>query len=100
MIVKLFKSTKYKKKILSPGTHDVTQKSAKEWIKIGIAREVTEDKKNLTAKKEKTAVEIMDDGQLAELQVAAKELKIDIDGKSYDDLLEEVELARELDLEE
>ena len=42
MLVKLLKSTKYKKKMLPPGTHDVIQKSAKEWIKIGIAVEVVE----------------------------------------------------------
>jgi len=45
MTVELRKSTKYKGKILSPGTHDVIQKSAKEWIKLGIAVEVSVTKK-------------------------------------------------------
>jgi len=102
MLVKLLKSTKYKGKMLFPGTHDVIQKSAKEWIKNGMAKEVKEAKKTSddTAKTVKTQTDIMNEGQLAELQAVAKELEIDIEDKSYEELLEEVELAKDLNSEE
>ena len=100
MKVQLLKTTKYKKKMLSPGMHDVIQKCAKEWIKIGIAREIAENKKSQQPKKDKTPVEVIQEGELAELQAAAKELEIDTEGKSADELKEEIELAKELELGE
>ena len=63
---------------------------------------VEEEKKTSddTAKKDKTQTDIMNEGQLAELQAADKELEIDVEDKSYEELLEEVELAKDLNLEE
>lgn len=100
MKVELFKTTKYKKKMLSPGTYDVTQKCAKEWIKIGIAKEIAEPKKNSSTKKDKNPVDIMQEGELVELKAVAKELEIDVEGKSLEELKEAIELAQELELKE
>ena len=67
-------------------------------IKLGKVREVS-DKKS-SSKKDKTPLETMKEGELYELQAVAQELNIDIEGKSYEELLEEVELAREIGLKE
>ena len=66
---------------------------AKHLIDAGFVVEV-EEKKTTSNRKNKA------DKKLEALQNEAELLDIATDGKSYDDLLEEVELARELDLEE
>lgn len=96
--------------MISPGTHDVIQKSAKEWIKIGIAKEVKEEKKTSTPPPVTTAVitppkegdnaQSTDDMTLEELQSAAKKLDIETDGKDAETLKAEIDLAKELDLKE
>jgi len=65
----------------------------------GFVKEIT-DKKSTSNKKDKTPLETMKEGELYELQAVAQELNISIEGKSYEELLEEVELAREIGLKE
>lgn len=80
MTVKLLKSTKYKGKILSPGTHDVIQKSAKEWIKLGIAVEVSQEKQTakVVKKESKETENDKSDEKLKTLQSEAESLDVDL----------------------
>ena len=80
MLVKLLKSTKYKGEILSPGTHDVIQKSAKEWIKLGIAVEVSQEKRTakVVKKESKETENYKSDEKLKTLQSEAESLDVDL----------------------
>jgi len=79
-----------------------SKSDAKHLIDAGFVVEVEEKKttSNRKNKKEESKDDDRADKKLEALQNEAELLDIATDGKSYDDLLEEVELARELDLEE
>lgn len=93
--IKLLCSTKYKGKIIFPGIHDVTKKKAYEMVKMGKAKPVNEDEKSLDNKSDSLQA-----GELEKIQAEQHNKEIDIDGKSAEALADEIELAKELDLQE
>lgn len=85
--------------MLSPGIQEVTKKKAYEMIKLGRAELVTEVKKPIDNNSSKGSGGLQA-GELEKLQQEAEQYDIDIDGKSAEELDDEIELAKELDLKD
>ena len=79
---------------------NIGKKDGERLIGLKKVEEIADPKKNTTKKKDKNPVDIMQEGELAELQAVAKELEIETEGKSLEELKEEIELAKELELKE
>ena len=79
---------------------NIGKKDGERLIGLKKVEEIADSKKISSTKKDKNPLDIMQEGELAELQAVAKELEIDVEGKSFEELKEAIELARELELKE